>query len=181
MLSVVYIIAFSLTLGFVFPLQSMLLSNAQLEIGLLFLPHGVRVLAFYFFGWRAILYIMPASYLFLLLSNQAGSQLDIMSPVVSMVACYLGYKAATFLPISMSPELTPSLWKFLVFAGATSSFANGIALSMLQHQGTELTSLLGYLIGDISGLVVCFLMLMYSFRLARLLGSINDTDTISKN
>ena len=172
--SVAFVVASSLTLGFVLPLQSMLISGSTLEIGLLFLPHGVRVLAFYFLGWRAIFYLMPSSYLFLALSNHAGSQLDLMSPVISMVACYLGYRLATLLPILESRAFTPGLWKFLIVAGATSSFANGVALSILQHQGAEVVSLMGYLIGDISGLLVCFLILMYAFRFARLLTTVND-------
>ena len=172
--SVAFVVASSLTLGFVFPLQSMLISGSTLEIGLLFLPHGVRVLAFYFFGWRAIFYLMPSSYLFFALSNHAGSELQIMSPIVSMIACYLGYRLATLLPMFESRSFKPDLWKFLIIAGATSSFANGIALSALQHQGAELLSVMGYLIGDISGLIVCFLILMYAFRFARLLVKATD-------
>ena len=172
--SVAFVLASSLTLGFVFPLQSMLISGSTLEIGLLFLPHGVRILAFYFYGWRAIFYLMPSSYLFLALSNHAGSELQIMSPIVSMMACYLGYSLATLLPMFASRAFTPDLWKFLIIAGATSSFANGIALSALQHQGAEILSVMGYLIGDISGLIVCFLILMYAFRFARLLAKGTD-------
>ena len=173
--SVAYITAFSLTLGFIFPLQSMLLSDFQLEIGLLFLPHGVRVLAFYFLGWWAILYLLPASYLFLILTNYSGAELNSMSPVVSLIACYLGYKIATFLPLLGERAFTLNLWKFLLFAGAISSFANGVALSVLQHQGAEIVSVMGYLIGDISGLIVCFLILMYAFRFARLLAKASET------
>lgn len=171
--SIAFVIASSLTLGLVVPLQAMLLSGSKLEIGLLFLPHGVRILAFHFFGWKAILYLMPTSYLFWLLSNHAGSELHVLSPVVSMIACYVGYKIATLLPLPVSGDLTPNLWKFLVLAGAISSFANGVALSVLQHQGAELMSVLGYLVGDVMGLLVCFLMLMYAFRWARLVGSAN--------
>ena len=172
--SVAFVVASSLTLGFVFPLQSLLLSASTLEIGLLFLPHGVRVLAFHFLGWRSVLYLLPSSYLFWTLSNHTGSQLDPMSPVVSMIACYLGYKAATLLPVFTDRALTPNLWKFLIIAGATSSLANGVALSALQHQGTEIVSVVGYMIGDISGLIVCFLILMYAFRFARLLAKASD-------
>ena len=172
--SVAFIVASSLTLGFVFPLQSMLLSASKLEIGLLFLPHGVRVLAFHFLGWRAVFYLLPSSYLFLTLSNHAGSQLDLMSPIVSMIACYFGYKIATLLPLLGERAFTLNLWKFLLFAGAISSFANGVALSALQHQGAEIVSVMGYLIGDVSGAIVCFLILMYAFRFARLLANAND-------
>lgn len=175
--SVAFVVASSLTLGFVFPLQSMLLSASKLEIGLLFLPHGVRVLAFYFLGWRAVIYLLPSSYLFLALSNHAGSELHIMSPVVSMIACYFGYRAATLLPTWRHRVFTPDLWKFLIIAGATSSIANGVALSLLQHQGAEVESFIGYLIGDVFGLLVCFFTLMYAFRFARLLNNMfNDQD-----
>ena len=51
--SIAYVVSMALTLGFVFPIQSMLVPASFLEVGLLFLPHGVRVLAFYFFGWKA--------------------------------------------------------------------------------------------------------------------------------
>ena len=43
----------------------------------------------------------------------------------------------------------------------------------LQHIGAELLSIMGYLIGDVAGLSVCFLMLMYVFRFARLLAKVD--------
>jgi hypothetical protein len=172
--SIAYVVSMALTLGFVFPIQSMLVPASFLEVGLLFLPHGVRVLAFYFFGWKAIFYLLPSAYLFLALSNHAGTDLNIMSPVVSIIACYLGYKSATYLPALRNRALSPSLWKFLVFAGVVSSLANGVALSTLQHKGAELLSILGYLIGDVAGLIVCFLMLLYVFRFARILAEADN-------
>ena len=42
--SFVYIVTFSLTFGFVFPLQQLLFSGVSTQVGLLFLPHGVRVI-----------------------------------------------------------------------------------------------------------------------------------------
>ena len=49
--SIAYIVTFSLTFGFVFPLQQLLLSGISTQVSLLFLPHGVRVLTLYFYGW----------------------------------------------------------------------------------------------------------------------------------
>ena len=57
--SVAYIVTFSLTFGFVFPLQQLLLSGISTQVGLLFLPHGVRVLTLYFYGWRGMFYLLP--------------------------------------------------------------------------------------------------------------------------
>ena len=166
--SIAFIVANSVTLGFVLPLQSLLLSGSQLEIGLLFLPHGVRILAFYFFGWRAIFYMLPASYLFMLLTNGIEAHLDVLSPVMSMIACYLGFVVGSVFITGQKKQLSLRMWKFFVVVGAISSLFNGIALSFLQHSGTEIIATIGYMIGDVAGLIACFIILMYAFRFARL-------------
>jgi hypothetical protein len=166
--SIAFIVANSVTLGFVLPLQSLLLSGSQLEIGLLFLPHGVRILAFYFYGWRAIFYMLPVSYLFMLLTNGIGANLDTLSPVVSMIACYVGFVVGSVLITGQKKQLSFRMWKFFVVVGAISSLFNGIALSWLQHSGAEIISTLGYVIGDVAGLIACFIILMYAFRFVRL-------------
>jgi len=89
--SVAYITAYSLVLGFVSPLQQILLSNVILEVSLLFLPHGIRVLSFWFFGWRAAIYLLPAAYLMMVVSAQAGISLDLWSPLGNILACLLGF------------------------------------------------------------------------------------------
>ena len=66
--SVAYILTFSLTFGFAFPLQQLLFSGVSTQVSLLFLPHGVRVITLYFYGWRGVFYLLPASYLMILLS-----------------------------------------------------------------------------------------------------------------
>lgn len=166
-----YIVAYSLTLGFIVPLQQMLLGNVSPAICLLFLPHGVRILAMYFYGWKTIFYIMPASYLFLALSNYTGSGLDPLAPIVSIVACYLGYTGSAFVLRQEEKQLSIRKWKFFIIVGVTSSLANGLSLSLLQHGDNQITSALGYLIGDVSGLLACLFLLMYGFRFARLIGS----------
>lgn len=175
LLSFSFTLAWSLTLGFVIPLQTIVSGNSQSEISLLFVPHGVRILAFYFYVWKAVFYLLPSSYLCWALSNHSGADLDPLSPVISTTSCYVGFKAASLFTYLRDRKFTLKLWKFLIFAGATSSLANGIGLSLLQHQGTEFVSLIGYMIGDISGLIVCLLVLMYAFRFARLL---SDTDSV---
>jgi hypothetical protein len=166
--SIAFIVASSLTLGFVIPVQSLLSRYAIPEIGLIFLPHGIRVIAFYYLGWKAVLHMLPASYLFWALSNTSGAELDVLSPIVSMVACYIGFLGATVVVQKEDIGNKISTWKYFVLAGATSSFVNGLALSWLQFADTPLSALIGYVVGDTLGLVVCLVVLMYSFRLIRL-------------
>lgn len=86
--SVVYIVTFSLTFGFVLPLQQLLFSGVSTQVSLLFLPHGVRVLTLYFYGWRGMFYLLPVSYLMILLSVEQTGQ-DLLAPVVSWCAVTL--------------------------------------------------------------------------------------------
>ena len=172
-MSIAFIVASSLTLGFVIPVQGLLSQYAIPEIGLIFLPHGIRVIAFHYLGWKAVLHMMPASYLFLALSNTSGSELDVLSPIVSMVACYIGFLGATVVVHKEDIGNKISTWKYFVIAGATSSVVNGLALSWLQFADTPLSALVGYVVGDTLGLAVCLVVLMYAFRLLRLSNELN--------
>jgi hypothetical protein len=171
--SIAFIVASSLTLGFVIPVQGLLSQYAIPEIGLIFLPHGIRVIAFHYLGWKAVLHMMPASYLFWALSNSSGSELDVLSPIVSMVACYIGFLGATVVVHKEDIGNKISTWKYFVLAGATSSVVNGLALSWLQFADTPLSALVGYVVGDTLGLAVCLVVLMYVFRLLRLSNELN--------
>lgn len=168
LISFAYAVAYSLTLGFVAPLQQMLLPNVSSSIALLFLPHGVRILSFYFYGWKAVLYLLPANYLFLLLSVQNGIYLDPLSPIVSLIACFVGYLLATKFINGKTSQFNIKRWHFFLIAGAVSSIFNGLTLTLLHFQDYTMLSVLGYLIGDVAGLAVCFFMLIYAFRIVRM-------------
>jgi hypothetical protein len=166
--SFAYIISHALTTGFISPLQSTFLAGVSNKIGLLFLPHGVRIIAIYYFGWKAILLILPASYLMWFLEVYGGDiALSIYAPILSLVACWIGVTLAKVVFAERSEELDISAWKFLIVAGAAGSLLNGIGLSLLQHDSQVGLSVLGYVIGDVAGLFASLLILMYAFRLLR--------------
>ena len=172
--SVAYITAFSLVLGFVTPLQQMLLSNVVSELSVLFLPHGVRVLAFYLLGWRAAFYLLPASYLMILLTAQAGITLDSWAPVVSVIGCYVGFALIThFFPEGVSHRQFPK-WQYFGLIALLGSILNSVGNTVLLKQELDLSVAAGFLIGDMAGFFACFLILMYAFRFARLLTAVND-------
>ena len=175
LVSVTYACAFSLTLGFITPLQQILLPDVPSSIGLLFLPHGVRILAFYYYGWKAIIYLLPVTYLSLALSIKSGVNLDYLSPLVSLIVCYAGFLIASAFITAQPKQPTIKMSHFFILTGALASIFNGLSLSWLHFGKMQLISTLGYFIGDIAGLVVCFLLLIYGFRLARLANA-EDSD-----
>ena len=180
-ISVAYIVTFSLTFGFVFPLQQLLLSGVSTQVGLLFLPHGVRVLTLYFYGWRGMLYLLPSSYLMTLLSvEQTG--IDLLAPIVSLVCCYFGIQAIRLVfSDTISVSLKRQDWKLMVLGGVAASIFNGLGLSLLDHRqdnvvsnSTKFFEVLGYVTGDVLGLVVCLVFMVYSFRMVRHLKLMSD-------
>jgi len=172
--SVAYIITFSVTLGFIFPLQQLLLSNVPSYIGLFFLPHGIRILTLYFYGWRGMFYLLPASLLMLILSeNQTGWSL--LAPVVSIPCCYLGVQ---FVRILFSNTTSASFaikdWKLMFWGGILGSIFNGFGLTLLNQSykttvdnSALLLEVMGFVVGDVLGLIFCLVSIVYLFRMIR--------------
>ena len=76
-----YTAAYTFTLGFIYPMQKIILPENSLLASVLFLPHGVRALAFFFFGLKAALYLLPAHYAMWFISvHGADISLDLFSP-----------------------------------------------------------------------------------------------------
>ena len=182
LISVAYIIMFSLTFGFIFPLQQLLFSGVSAQIGLLFLPHGVRVLTLYFYGWRGMLYLLPASYLMFFLSvGQTGQSL--FAPIVSLVGCYLGMQ---FVRLSFADTKSVSFkrhdWKLMFCGGVAASILNALGLAIFDHglndtlfSTVRQLDVLGYVIGDVLGLMLCLASVVYLFRMIKHLKIISDT------
>ena len=172
--TIAYIVTFSLTFGFVFPLQKLLLSGISTQVGLLFLPHVVRVLTLYFYGWRGMFYLLPVSYLMILLSVEQTGQ-DLLAPVISLVCCYFGIQAIRLVfSDTISVSLKPQDWKLMVLGGVAASIFNALGLALLDHgqdsvvsNFTRLFEVLGYVTGDVLGLVICLLFMVYFFRMVR--------------
>lgn len=166
--SFAYIISYSLTSGFVYPIQTALLPEVSEKTGLLFLPHGVRIIAMYYLGWRAMFHLLPASYLMWFLSVYGnGLDLGVYQPVVSLIACYLGVKLTEFIIFVRPSTLDLAAWKYLTIAGVFGSVFNGIGLTALQHEVEFALNVLGYVIGDVAGLFASLLILMYVFKFLR--------------
>ena len=179
--SVAYIITFSVTLGFIFPLQQLLFSNVPSYIGLMFLPHGVRILTLYFYGWRGILYLLPTCWLTAMLS-QEQTGVVLISSIVSLLCCYLGVQ---FVRILFSDTVSVSFairdWKLMFWGGVVGSVFNGLGLTLLNQtykstvdNSALLLEVMGFVVGDVLGLIFCLVSIVYLFRMIRLIKIIPD-------
>ena len=159
--SIAYIASYTLTNGFIVPLQTMLLPSYTATISLLFLPHGIRVLAAYYYGWKAFFYLIPSTYLmWFVIVYGAGVPLHPLQPALSPLCCIIGVKI-------ISKNKTGNIekeWKILLLGGFIGSVLNGISSSFIYNNGVITSSMYGYIFGDMLGQITLMIILVYIFK-----------------
>ncbi len=169
--SLAYVLAFFLTFKVFVPVQGFFFPDYLSHASLLFLPHGVRVLAAWLLGWRSVIALMPG--VFLAYFYFAGMDVFEISRLVGMTVAVLVPPATFFfltragLDISPRPDRAPC-WVCVMAAG----IAISVLISTLTNLafGSGPVDYFAYLIGDIFGLFFVMLMLMYAFRAMRVRG-----------
>jgi hypothetical protein len=165
LVNVIYVVMHTFTLGFIYPMQKILAAKSLAVVGLLFFPHGVRVVAFHYLGSRAILHLLPASYL-TWVTTVYGSDLDLhpLAPIASILACYLGFIMHNSINKTRTEQLLNNTWVNLLVMSGTMSTINGATLALLNFDGDFLTGVFGYLIGDIAGAFFFMVIALYIYR-----------------
>lgn len=156
-----YIASYTLVAGFFYPLQTLLFPNLTPTISLLFLPHGIRILAAYYYGWKSFLLIIPAGY-FMWIISVYGFQIPLhpIQPIVSVLSCILGIKI-------ISKKLTYNFREdipFLIIAGIIGSILNGLFNSLLINDTFLSTQVLSYIFGDVLGQIVLMLLFFQTLK-----------------
>jgi hypothetical protein len=156
-----YIASYTLVAGFFYPLQSLLFPNLTSTISLLFLPHGIRILAAYYYGWKSFLLLIPAAY-FMWIISVYGFQIPLhpIQPIVSVLSCVLGIKI-------ISKKLTYNFREdipFLIIAGIIGSILNGLFNSLLMNNTILSTQVLSFIIGDLLGQMVLMLLFFQTLK-----------------
>jgi hypothetical protein len=138
---------------------------------LLFLPHGVRVIAAWLYGWRSVLYLAPPSYAthFWRLDGEVISWAVFFMPFVGMacVAATFALVARLGADLRLRPGYLPP-WKDVLLVGALASGVNAVATNLLAKNTTYTMQF--YLLGDVLGMLTVFVVLMLSFKYARRFG-----------
>ena len=162
-----YVAVFSLMEGFVGPLQQMIAPNLSQYVSLLFLPHGIRVLTLYYFGWRAVFYLFPASALMWAITTYGGDSLIRFDGViVSLLACYAGVRLVRTVVGESEANYSAFSWRTMLVAGAVASLFNSVGLSILHFSAPPPAILIGYFVGDLAGQAALMVILIFVFRAA---------------
>ena len=126
-------------------------------------------------------YLLPASLLMLILSEtQTGWSL--LSPIVSIPCCYLGVQFVRILFLdTISVSFAVKDWKLMFWGGVVGSIFNGFGLTLLNQtykstvdNSALLLEVMGFVVGDVLGLMFCLVSIVYLFRMIRFIKIIPD-------
>lgn len=163
-----YILAFFATFTFVMPIQNSLFPAFGNYASLLFLPHGVRVVSAWLYGWRSIALLAPGavfthSYLY----GSDGFSIDYMMAVFFGVFC-AALSFWFFARMGMEFRIHKSArrnWRDVMLVGGAASVLNAGGTAVFF--GNDLATMSARFLGDLTGMIVSTYILMLIFRFAR--------------
>ena len=169
------VIALAYTVGYllvdfiVAPVQYLYLSRDFTVGSLLFIPHGIRVLAVWLCGSRAILPLIIAEFLctVLLWQPDVALRASLGSAMVGGLCVYLTFEVFRLAGIEMRPDGKHSAltnWKSLILIASIASFFNSVGKQIffggLAPLADEVLILGIFWIGDTLGTFACLLLLI---------------------
>ncbi len=172
-----YVAAAIVVFAVLTPVQALLLPEVTPQGSLCYLPHGVRVIAIWFYREKAV----PAVFLAQLLTTQFiyGKNLSFDAIPQLLVSAFAAYVAFAILAMCgrgafFAPQRRDGkLYRDLLTAGFLASLVNAAGLILLPgetlYSDQLLPTIVTQVIGDSIGLLTLLLMLMAFFRLQRLL------------
>jgi hypothetical protein len=177
-----YVLCHGLTAQVVTPIQSLFLPEVTVFASLVYLPHGVRVLATWAYGWKAV----PALVVGVAISAWLFSppeDLNFLEPaliegiLVGSASAFVAFEITRLAGFNFYFGGSRKLhWKGLLAVGALSSVINSFGQTLVYSGLIDLEKVIGvwaiYATGDLIGLVVCMFALMFVFRWNRVFGAL---------
>lgn len=177
-ITLAYILCHGLTALLVTPIQQEFLSEITIFASLVYLPHGVRVLATWLWGWKAFFPLYVGSWISALVFTPAHEMALIQGPLhlsvgAGALSALLAFEFMRLLGRNLYAGNSNRIdWKGLLTIGAAASVINSVLQSVI-YSGVilpehALSIFATYAIGDLIGLFVTMLALMMIFRWIRL-------------
>lgn len=166
--SLCYLVASYAAFEILMPIQKSFFPGIGGDASLLFLPHGVKVLASWLLGWRASIALFPG--VFLVFVSFAGMGVFECHRIAAILIAVLVPPAVFHLVKILGWDLSPASgrkprWASIMTVGFLISIVSSV-LSNLAF-GNAPKEYFAYLIGDIFGLFFLSLILMFLFRAMR--------------
>lgn len=177
-----YVLCHGLTAMVVTPVQSLVLPEITVFASLVYLPHGVRVLATWAYGWKAVpalaVGVSISAWLF-----RPSDDLSFLEPVliqgilVGSASAFIAFEIVRLAGFNFYFGGSEKLqWKGMIAVGALSSVINSLGQTLVYSGLIDLEKIIGvwaiYAAGDLIGLVVCMFALLFIFRWSRVFGDL---------
>lgn len=132
---------------------------------LLFLPHGVRVLVAWMYGYRSILLLAPASLIVHSVRSE-GLEFDLgfhIGPFFGIICAAVTFDICARLGFDVRLRNNyVANWRSVFLVGALSSVINSVGTNLAF--GNDLPTAIAYWIGDVSGVFATMVILVFVFR-----------------
>lgn len=166
-----YLAAYFVTHFAVTPLQSQFFPEVTQHASLLFLPHGVRVLTAWLYGWKSLLLLTPVSVgtgMFFWGVSSYGLD-DYLGALTGAASAALAFHFVARFGRELRFERSGDIhWRDVFGVGIVASMVNSAGTSLIFDSGVGVTVV--RLLGDILGLGALMLIMMYGFRVLRSYG-----------
>lgn len=178
-ISTVYLLAFAVSRHLIYPLQLLAMPAAALPVAVIFLPHAVRVIGAWLYGWASVAYILPGIIAKNLVEMPMGVA-DLRTLVmigfllISAPLCFSIMACAFDAPARESRSRMN--WRMILIVGLLSAMMNALAVVLAQlprltYQDIShllFRTLLGNMLGLVCGLLIALLAFrLFEWRLAR--------------
>jgi hypothetical protein len=164
-----FVLAYALVDFVVEPIQHQFLSGSVMAGSLLFIPHGIRVLAVWLCGASALLPLIFAEFVGGIFLWQPDLGLDVLfgSSMVGGLGVYLTFEVFRLAGIEMRPDGKDSAltnWKSLILIASIASVFNSVGKQIffgsLAPLTDEIISIAMFWIGDTLGTFACLLLII---------------------
>lgn len=166
---IAYMLAFAIVDFVVEPVQRYFVSSGIIVGSLLFIPHGIRVLAAWLCGVRAILPLILAEFLgsMWLWQPDVGTSVVLGSSMVGGLCVYLTFEVFRLTGIELQSDGKDSgltNWKSLILIASIASVFNSIGKEIffqsLVPLADQMLIVSMFWIGDTLGTLACLLLLI---------------------
>ena len=162
--SLAYIASYTVTIGLILPVQGMIFPNSTVA-GILFLPHGIIILAAYYYGWKALPLLLPSVYLMWYIDVYGnGILLDPIQSIISVVCSLIAVQLAS----RAFKGILEKEWKLLLFSGVIGSVSSSVITNYILNMSFLNITVFQFIIGGISGQIILMVMLIYLFKFSRM-------------
>jgi hypothetical protein len=179
-----YVLAHGLTALVVTPVQNIFLPEVTVFASLMYLPHGVRILATWAYGWKAIPALIVGSSLSVWLFSQS-KDLNFLEPalieslLVGAVSAFIAFELVRLAGYNFYFGGSKKLrWKGMITVGALSSVINSLGQTLVYSDLIDFEKIIVvwfvYAVGDLVGLIVCMVVLMLVFRWSRVFSALRS-------